>query len=305
MDSQAQQEKAYNDELIHRDHWLKDRQTGISATRVAKMLGTNPWTLPEYKHCPAQEVFMELLEEPEPAKHFDPENTREVAMEQGKSQEPFLLKALWRRTGITFGLCSEAVIRHPEAKHEIATPDAIAHSNPKILAECKTFNASVLRYLGPEVTDKVHSCFMAQMQWQMHVCAANENYLVTLAKDRNKVGVWHIKKNQGHIDVMRQMASRLWNNHVLPARADPENKKKYMPQLSDGFPGHHPWRKWAKPSVQWEEVAKRFYKDVRAKWTELMQDNWLKEGHPEDPFDLKHIMEHEAKVIENYTTRRD
>ena len=303
--TQEEQEKAYNDELISRNAWLKDRQNGLSATRMAKVLGTDPWTPKELQHCPAQEVFLEMLEESEEAQHFDAENTREVAMEQGKALEDFLLKCLWRRTGITFARCSETVIRHPECTYETATPDAVAHDSPHILAECKTFNASVLRYLGPQLSDYVHSKFMAQMQWQMHVCAASDNYLVTLAKDRNRCGVWLVQRDQEVIDVMREFAKRLWFNHILPARQNPDETEKYLPQPSDGFPAHHPWRQWARPTIKWEEVAKRFHRDVLAKWTILKRGNWLKKGHPEDPFDLEHIIEMEANIIENHTHRND
>lgn len=198
--------------------WLKLRQTGIGGSDIATIMGENPYKTPYDLYIEKTSEIKEQQSEP---------------AYWGHQLEDIIAKEFAKRNNLKLQRVNY-MLRHSEYDWAIANIDR-AIINPDVagrvyvkddklttdtILEIKTCSEYQKQNWGDEESDHVPDQYNLQCQWYMGITGATKCHLAVLVGG-NKFRQYQIDFDPELFDIMLQIASDFWHNHVL-ARVPPE-----------------------------------------------------------------------------------
>lgn len=153
------------DVALHRAQWLEARKGRISATKIATVLGMNPYQSPLALWC--QET-----------RKVQDDYAGNAYTRLGSLLEPFVMDLLAGEIGHPV-VAADALYQHQTVDLAIASPDALVEmpGGALQLAELKTANARMAyAWEDGAVPDR----YALQLQWQMGVTGVHEGYIACM-----------------------------------------------------------------------------------------------------------------------------
>lgn len=153
---------------VSREQWLEERESCITASRIAALVGLNPWETP-------RTVYEQM-------KGLSAPKEQTEAMEMGTDLEPFIAAMFAKRNGLQIGteLVANgfALWHHPDNPRFAATPDYLLGEDA--LVECKWAGVNTAGSFGKEASDEAPAHYLLQCQWQMFVTGRKLCHLAVL-----------------------------------------------------------------------------------------------------------------------------
>jgi len=192
----------------------EDRDTGIGASEIAKVVGVSrfggPWNLYATK--------LHLIG-PEPPNE---------AMSWGVRLQKLVAEVFTETTGLKH-VWKDQLVRHPERSWQFASPDALVCTSPMQILEVKTAYSEA--GFGRSLSAEVPLEYLLQIQWQMNTLRMLSGYLAALIfpARHDKFRYYRLAYDPELGDFLVEQAERFWYDHVLlkvppPLDASPEAK---------------------------------------------------------------------------------
>ena len=218
--------------------WLAARQSCITATDIAAVLGLSPWST----------AFQVWLDKTGQATAI--EDNR--AMEWGRRLEPVIAAAYSEKTGIPIRkaeFISREIIGVPCG----CTQDYISEDGT-LNIEIKT--SSMRDGWGEEGTDQIPAYYLTQVQWQMGVSGMTMTHLAALIA-ANDFRIFHIPYDEEAFTVMVRRAAEFWALVVAQVAPDIDGSVACSEYLTKRFKGDSKALLPA-PSAEMVTSAKRY-----------------------------------------------
>lgn len=188
--------RAYDTSKMTHDEWLKARNTGITGSRIAAIMGKNPYETP-------LSVYLRMKEQL-------PEKEQSEAMYFGIALEDFIADEFSKRTGLDVAK-EPYILKHPTYDFMLANIDRIVMMNGKPgVLECKNVSAyqwDVWKEGGPEQ-------YIMQLQWYLGITGYEYGFLCALVGGQ-KFMYFEYKRDEALIQSMFQAATDFWFNHIM------------------------------------------------------------------------------------------
>lgn len=187
-------------ELSH-DEWLAARNAGIGGSDIGAIAGLNKWKSPI-------KVYMEKVE------GLSEDLSDNETVYWGNALENLVAQEFSKRTGLKTRR-RNAILKHPEHEWALANVDRLIVANddrgPGVL-EVKTANAFALKdWEG----DEIPASYLVQLQWYLFVTGYKWGAFAALIGGQKFV-VKEVERDDELIDHLYNIASKFWNEHVIP-----------------------------------------------------------------------------------------
>lgn len=181
-------------EMTH-DEWLQMRNTGITGSRIAAIMGKNPYETP-------LSIYLRM-------KGQLPEKEQSEAMYFGTVLEDFIAGEFAKRTGLEIAV-EPFMLKHPTYDFMLANVDRIVTINGKPgVLECKNVSAyqwDVWKAGAPEQ-------YIYQLQWYLGITGYEYGFLCALVGGQKLIYHEYARDD----DLIREMfkaATDFWFNHI-------------------------------------------------------------------------------------------
>jgi len=177
--------------------WLAERRSGIGASEIAKVVGLAPpsWGGP-------LDVYADKL-----GKSLDYDNP---SMEWGRLLEDVIAQVYALETGHELFQFDPPILRHPEHRWVISTPDRGIRNERKFVEIKRTDER---KGWGTPGTDQVPEYYFCQTQWQMlsAVELEIESVDVAVLVGGSDFRIYTVERNQEIQQLLLTAASELWD----------------------------------------------------------------------------------------------
>lgn len=244
-------EKTLEQRLEELQAWLSARRGGIGGTDVAALAGVHPWGKGP------MEVFLDKMDRTE-------EVDSDAAL-LGRTLEKGVLDAYAER--YKYKIESPGHLQGEET-WERGTPDGIAidKAGGRRLVEVKTTDRKSAHLWGEPGTDDVRSDALCQVQWYLMLTGLQVADVAVFWRDRAKIDVYHVHRDEEQIAALRKLARRFWLDHVVKnIPPTPEDAQGWR-DVSD-----HLARLWHGPEAPTPKVLSQADPDVSELATEYHQ----------------------------------
>ena len=218
--------------------WLAARQSCITATDIAAVLGLSPWST-------AFQVWLDKT-----GQSVAVEDNK--AMEWGRRLEPVIAAAYAEKTGTTVRK-AEFLSRIIDGVPCGCTQDYVSEDG-QINIEIKT--SSMRDGWGEEGTDQVPAYYLTQVQWQMGVSGMDMTHLAALIT-ANDFRIYQIPFDEEAFIVMVRRAAEFWKLVVSQTAPDIDGSVACSEYLTKRFKGESKALMPA-PTAEMTESARKY-----------------------------------------------
>ena len=188
--------KLVNTKELTKEQWLEVRKSGVTGSRIAAIMGKNPYETPLSVYCTMKGLVGEK------------EQTE--AMYFGTALEDFVAKEFAERTGLQVDV-EPYMLQHPTYEFMLANIDrVVTMEGRKGILECKNVSAyqwDVWKVNAPEM-------YQYQLQWYLGITGYEFGFLAALVGGQRFV--FHMyERNDELIKEMQQIATDFWFNHIM------------------------------------------------------------------------------------------
>jgi putative phage-type endonuclease len=181
--------------LTH-DQWLTVRNTGVTGSRIAAIMGKNPYETP-------LSVYLRM-------KGMIDEKEQTDQMYFGVALEGFIAEEFAKRTELKVEIETH-MLQHPVYEFMLANVDRIVTKDGKKgILECKNvsaFQADNWKVGAPEM-------YVMQLQWYLGITGHDFGYLCALVGGQKFV-YYEYRRDDELIAEMQRVAADFWFNHIV------------------------------------------------------------------------------------------
>lgn len=188
--------KLVNAKTLTREQWLEVRNTGITGSRIAAIMGKNPYETP-------LSVYVRM-------KGLIGEKEQTEAMYFGTRLEDFIAEEFTNRTGLKVEV-EPHILQHPTYEFMLANVDRVVEMNGKKgILECKNVSAYQLENWKAGAPEQ----YVMQLQWYLGITGYEFGFLCALVGGQKFV-FYEFQRDDALIEEMFSVATDFWFNHIV------------------------------------------------------------------------------------------
>lgn len=188
--------KIANTKTMTHDEWLVMRNTGVTGSRIAAIMGKNPYETP-------LSVYLRM-------KGLLDEKEQTDAMYFGIVLEDFIASEFEKRTELKVEV-EPHMLQHPVYEFMLANVDRIVTKDGKKgILECKNVSA----YQADNWKVGAPEMYVYQLQWYLGITGYEFGYLCALIGGQKFV-YYEYRRDDDLIAEMQRIAADFWFNHIV------------------------------------------------------------------------------------------